>query len=280
MDKPTYFEDNYASKFLTGKTVFPDDTRIFHRAEYEYDDVAALGKGCLEGSTFKADLFFRSGAAGTLTIRPARSGILRIQFGRAGASFAETSPMLVDGPASGDGPSSGLSAFQSDAPALECSETTAGYTLRFGDYKVELDTLPFCLRVISPKGETIFESEWEKIVDMYTAPPLGLRLPRGSKDGGAAFLSWRIRNGERIFGLGEKFNKFEKTGTRATIWEADTCGSNTTDMSYKAVPVIFSTAGWALLLHSSFRSFWEIGSFSYATGGMLVEEDKLDLFLI
>ena len=46
-----------------------------------------------------------------------------------------------------------------------------------------------------------------------------------------------MRNADRCFGLGEKFTRFEKTGTRATIWQADTCGSNTTDMSYKAVPV-------------------------------------------
>ena len=51
-------------------------------------------------------------------------------------------------------------------------------------------------------------------------------------------------------------------------------------MSYKAVPVIFSTAGWALVLHSAFRSYWELGSFSYATGGLLVEEERLDLFFI
>jgi alpha-D-xyloside xylohydrolase len=268
MDKPTYFEDNYASKFLTGKTVFPDDTRIFHRVEYNYDDVAALGNARLDGSAFKVDLFFRSGAAGFLSICPATNGVLRIQLGRAGATFAETSPMLI-----GDD-------LPAEPPALEFSDSQDAFILHFSGYQVELDKLPFCLRVISPRGETIFESEWEKIVDMHTAPPLGLRYPQGKKDAGAAFLSWRTRNSDRYFGLGEKFTRFEKTGTRATIWEADTCGSNTTDLSYKAVPVIFSTAGWALMLHSSYRSSWELGSFSYASGAMLVEEDKLDLFLI
>ncbi len=44
-----------------------------------------------------------------------------------------------------------------------------------------------------------------------------------------AFLSRRMRNDDRFFGLGEKFTRFEKTSTGATIWEEDTCGSNTSD---------------------------------------------------
>ncbi len=280
MDKPTYFEDNYASRFLTGKTVFPDDTRIFHRADCTYDDVAALGNARLEGQTFQVDLFLRSGAAASLAIQPVRPEVLRVMFGRPGAVFAQASPMLLP--------------FPDERPTLAYADGDDAFTCAFGGYQVELDKLPFCLRIISPQGKTIFESEWEKIVDMYTAPAMGLRRRPGADTSAsqssqarqaspatpAAFLSWRTRFADRYFGLGEKFTKFEKTGTRATIWEADTCGSNTTDMSYKAVPVIFSTAGWALLLHSSFRSSWELGSFSYASAGLLVEEDKLDLFLI
>ena len=263
MEKPTYFEDNYASKFLTGKTVFPDDTRIFHRPDCLYDDAAVLKGARLEGSTFQATAALRSGVEAILSITPVRPGVLRIRFGQPGAVFADSSSMLEPLPA--------------ESPDLGCQEDARAYTCTFEGYRVELDKAPVCLRVIAPGGETIFESEWEKIVDMYTAPPIGLRRSSGKE---FAFLSWRIRNQDRCFGLGEKFTKFEKTSTRATIWEEDTCGSNTTDMSYKAVPVIFCTAGWALLLHSSFRSYWEIGSFSYATGGMMVEEDRLDLFLI
>ena len=166
MDKPTYFEDNYASKFLTGQTVFPDDARIFHRADCEYDDVAALGNARLEENVFTVDLFFRSGAAGTLTLRAVMPGILRVQFGPTGAAFDETSSMLEP--------------FPQKRPALEFTHTPDAFTCRFGGYRVELDRLPFCLRILSPAGETIFESEWEKIVDMYTAPPLGLRVPRRS----------------------------------------------------------------------------------------------------
>jgi alpha-D-xyloside xylohydrolase len=268
-----YSDDNYAGKFLAGKTVFPDDTRIFQRPDCTYDYVTALGQASLDETAFKVDAFLRSGAAASLALIPVMPGVLRIQFGRAGAAFEETSPMLE--------------AFPAEHPALEYSESADAFICHYSGYRLELDKTPFCLRVISPKGETIFESEWEKIVDMYTTPALGLRrrakepLPNTSPAAGkAAFLSWRTRAADRYFGLGEKFTRFEKSGTRATIWEADTCGSNTSDMSYKAVPVVFSTAGWALMLHTAFRSSWELGSFSYASGGLLAEDERLDLFLI
>jgi alpha-D-xyloside xylohydrolase len=46
------------------------------------------------------------------------------------------------------------------------------------------------------------------------------------------------------------------------------------------MPVLYSTRGWGLFLHSSFRSQWEVGSFSYTGGSVLVEDGRLDLFLM
>ncbi len=189
--------------------------------------------------------------------------MLRLRFWEGDAQFAETSPMLLPLPAS--------------RPRLEGEELPEAWVLRLGGYRLLVAKEPFSLLLLSPQGERIFESETELLVGMLTTPPLGLRRRPGED---WAFLSWRTRGQDRYYGLGEKFTKFEKTSTRATIWQADTCGSNTTDMSYKAVPALFSTAGWGLLAHTSFRSFWEVGSFSYATASMLVEEPKLDLFLM
>lgn len=255
--------DSYAGKFLAGKTIFPDDGRIFHRPEFQYDDAAALGEAVLDGAALQVALIYRSGAQGELKIRPVRPGVLRIQAGPPGAVYAETSPMLLPQP-------------EADFSA-ELREADDRYTYCYDGYTLELDKSPFCMRVRSPEGRLIFESETEKLVGLPTAPPLGLRR----RDGNAgAYFSWRMRNQDHFFGLGEKFTRFEKRGVRATIWQADTCGSNTTDMSYKAVPLIYCDAGWGLLLHSAYRSYWELGSFSYATGSLLVEEEQLDLFLL
>jgi len=262
-EKPSYYEDNYASRFLQGKTVFQDDQRIFHRLGYEYDSAAAV-TGCdMQGRHLSLQVDLESGRELAVTVQAVGHRIMRMQIGEPGAQFDSSSPMLA--------------ADVSVPGVLQVVQNESQVECQLDGYRLVIQKRPFCLRVYAVSGQLIFESETEKLVDLYTAPPLGLRT-NGEKTW--AFLSWRSRNQDRYFGLGEKFTRFEKTSSRATIWTADTCGSNTCDMSYKAVPVLFSTAGWALMLHSSFRSYWEIGSFSYASAACMVEEPKLDLFLI
>lgn len=262
-DKPSYYEDNFASRFLKGMTVFQDDQRIFHRPGYTYDHAVVVTEAAMEGRRLRLSIDLESGQAFVLTLQAVGQGILRLQMGKPGTQYEDSSPMLA--------------ADLSVPIPLQYIQNDVQVECQLDGFRLVFQKRPFCIQVYSVHGELIFESEMEKIVDMYTAPPLGLRR----KDGQSwAFLSWRSRNQDRYFGLGEKFTRFEKTSSRATIWTADTCGSNTCDMSYKSVPVIFSTAGWAMMLHSSFRSCWEVGSFSYASASCMVEEPKLDLFLI
>ena len=264
MEIPTYNpEDSYASKFLKGYSIFQEDSRIFHQVGYEYDYVVALESAHFDGRVLQVQARLLSGQEASLSVEAVRHDTLRLKVWQGRAAFADESPMLMPLP-------------EATAP-LTFSETPQSYVLTFGQYRLLLDRRPFCMRVLAAGGEAILESETEKLVGLYTAPPLGFRY-RGVDRW--AFLSWRMRNTDRFYGLGEKFTRFEKTSTRATIWEEDTCGSNTTDLSYKSVPVLLSTAGWAMMLHTSFRSHWEIGSFSYATGSAMVEDRKLDLFLM
>ena len=262
-EKPTYFEDNYASRFLKGYTVFSDDQRIFHQLDYSYDYAVEVTAVRMEGRKLLLILKLASGRSIHFTIQIVGAGIFRLQMGAVEAQFSDSSPMLA-----ADLSVKNPLQFVQNESQVECQQN---------GYRMVIQKKPFCIRVFSSDGELIFESETEKIVDMYTAPPLGLRENAGHS---WAFLSWRTRVQDRYFGLGEKFTRFEKTSSRATIWTADTCGSNTCDMSYKSVPVLFSSAGWALMLHSSFRSYWEVGSFSYATASCMIEEPQLDLFLI
>ena len=260
-----YLEDAYAARFLAGYSVFQDDTRIFHRTGFGYDYILSLDAAEFDGRTLILTATLISGEQAWLAAKAVAPGVLRLQLWQGEPAFERTSPMLAP--------------LFPEASGATYAETAESFTLLVGGYRLSLDKAPFRMRIFAPGGETIFESETEKLVGLYTAPPMGFRR-RGTGAGEErwAFLSWRMRNGERFFGLGEKCTRFEKTSSRATIWAADTCGSNTCDMSYKAVPVLFSTAGWGLMMHTSFRSYWEVGSFSYATGSAMAEDGKLDLF--
>lgn len=267
MELSPYTNDDYARRFLQGQSIFQDDSRLFHRTEYTYDYVAGITSARAESQAVHFDLLLSSGGQAELKITSVKYGVLRLQMGLPGATYEEESPMLLLLPA--------------ERPPLTFREEDASYVIGSFGYRLVLDKSPFCLKVLTIVGETIFESETELLVSLLTAPPMGFRtLTDQPGTAPMAFMSWRTGNRDRYYGLGEKFTRFEKTGTRSVIWQADTCGSNTSDMSYKAVPALFSTAGWGLLAHTSYRSHWEIGAFSYATAAFMVEEPKLDVFLM
>ncbi|MFO7958624.1 MAG: glycoside hydrolase family 31 protein [Candidatus Brocadiia bacterium] len=239
-----------------------DDSRIFHREGCEYDWVQkVLGVEC-DDNVLTARLRLESGKQLKLSVQAVAEGVFRVRAWRGRVKFMDTSPMLA--------------VEELSARPAEYAEQEGCWTLTSGDHGVRITDDPFSVQLLD--GDDVLwrlEAE-DRAAGALVAPHLGFRI-RDEK--AEPFLSWRIENEERLFGMGEKFNKVEKTGTRATIWTADTCGLNTTDLSYMAVPVLFSTKGWGMMLHSSFRNFWEIGSFSYTAGSVLTEDDKLDLFL-
>lgn len=265
-NETTYTSESYATDYMPEKSIYQDDTRIFHRSGFAYDNVASVAQVSFVDETLTARVVLDSGAPALLSIASAGEGILRLNFCPANivADFTDGSEMLIPLP--------------TEPPAATCVEQAAAYDFSVGAYTVRLYKQPFGM-VILRDGACIFELETEKLAGKYVTPPLGLRHDPFSTSHGEVYVSWRVQNDERFFGLGEKWNKVEKTSTRATIWAADTCGSNTTDMSYKSLPLLFSTKGWGILLHSGYRSFWEVGTFSYTSGSALVEDAKLDMFI-
>lgn len=261
----TYDSASYASDYTPGKSIFQADNRIFHRsqAHFAYDTVTAIALGTSCGRRLELVCTLSSGKSAHLAIEHYCEQILRMQFAEdAGTTFDTTSEMLVAQP----------------DPVL-CNgwtQTPTGWCLALGDRTLHILRDPFNLQVTDTAGKVIFELETDQVAGMFICPPLGIRRQGPNS---WPFFSWKIHNSDRFFGLGEKFNKVEKTSTRATIWASDTCGSNTTDMAYKSLPLLSCTAGWGVMLHSGFRSYWEVGTFSYHSGAVLSEDNKLDLFL-
>jgi hypothetical protein len=95
MDQPSYSDDSNATRFLTGRTVFPGDTRIFHRPDFQYDEAAVLSNARFDGRRLSLTLTHWSSAPGMLEISPVSENILRISMGRPDDVFMEQSPMLL-----------------------------------------------------------------------------------------------------------------------------------------------------------------------------------------
>ena len=262
----TYDADSYCS-FLPEKSVHQSDERIFHRGGFIYDEVKTVKAVSIEGAIATAKLELDSGAAATLILNIWNEDVIRLNFTLDDTSspIEETSDMLVAKPE------------ETIFPSLGKSDET--HTLQFGQRTLVLGGESFGIQILDESGISVFKTEDYPLAGSPLVGTLGFRIPTLGNRTSQPYLSWGIRNGEKFFGLGEKWNKVEKSSTRATIWASDTCGSNSNDMSYKSIPYLLSSRGWGLFLHSSFRSYWEVGSFSYISGSCCMEDDKLDAFL-
>jgi len=260
--KPGYTSESYASKFAPDRSIYQDDSRIFHRYGYAYETASKLVSVSAGERKFSAVTVSRSGRRASLALIPYAPGILRLKMYTGKTAFDDASPMLSSGPV--------------PSVRFKTKAVDGGVVLSFGGYTIQVRKDPFAFRITDTSGAVLFMLETERLAGQHTAAPLGYRTAGNTQE---PYFSFRIRNDERFFGLGEKWNKVEKSSTRATIWASDTCGSNTTDMSYKSLPLLFSSFGWGAMLHSSFRSKWEVGTFSYTAGSALTEDPKLDLFI-
>ena len=262
---PTYDADSYA-KVLPDRSVHQHSDRIFHRPGNTYDEVAHFGQATLGGTTLSVPAVLGSGTAVTFRAEVLDATVLRLQL------FPEGQEGLVERS------SDMLVPFAGEPGALALEQDAASIRLAFGTRTLVLTNEPAGVCVIeTATGRSIFETEDYRLAGKPLVGTLGFRT--GASGTREPYLSWKIRNQERFFGLGEKWNKVEKSSTRATIWASDTCGSNSNDLSYKSIPYLLSSRGWGVFLHTSFRSVWEVGSFSYLSGSCLSEDDHLDAFL-
>lgn len=262
-EKIKYDAASYAN-IDPGKSVHQPGDRIFHQPSWRYDEAREFKKVAVGEDGLKADVVLQSGAVAGLRIRGLDRNALRLQFTLPeSTAVEETSDMLVP--------------FDGDIPTGRGEETEEAWTWTFGELRLHLRKNPIGIRIEATNGLPLFETEAYPLAGSPLVGALGFR--RHADGRSEPYLSWKMRNHERFFGLGEKWNKVEKSSTRATIWASDTCGSNSNDLSYKSIPYLLSSRGWGMFLHSSFRSFWEVGSFSYVSCSLATEDDKLDLFL-
>lgn len=111
----------------------------------------------------------------------------------------------------------------------------------------------------------------------FEVPPSGIEI---AEDG---TLSLRetvaVTPGESFYGLGEKFTSLDKWNQEIPLWAVD-AGNVSSYRSYKNVPLLLSSSGYGLFVHSSFPMVFRMGSESNITYSIHVDDIQLDLFLI
>jgi alpha-D-xyloside xylohydrolase len=93
------------------------------------------------------------------------------------------------------------------------------------------------------------------------------------------FLMQRLQLGvgECIYGLGERFGPLVKNGQSVVIWNED--GGTASDLAYKNIPFYLSSRGYGVLVNSTARVEFEIGTERVSQMQFSVPGEELDYYI-
>jgi len=160
--------------------------------------------------------------------------------------------------------------FDFDAEPQPFGTVTEGErrVLRSGALELSIDENPWALRFVdATRGETLTTSP-------YKAQGMMEKASAGT------FLREQLTLGvgEQVYGLGERFQAFTRSGQTVDMWNAD-CGT-CSDKGYKDVPFFMTSKGYGVFVNSPARVSFEIGTEQVMRAQFAVPGEELDYFFI
>jgi alpha-D-xyloside xylohydrolase len=179
---------------------------------------------------------------------------------------------------------------------LSVVEAESGYEIVDVDNRIRgrINCGPIATRHWSdllPAREKSFEVEWFpdgeigvpfKSYDMFAHGVTdSLPLAYVEKEGAVTrtLFSLEASGNECFAGTGERFAKMDLSGRTITLENADGLGVNSA-RTYKNVPFYMSSRPYGLFVHTSAKTQLSFADISTRSAQGMVEEDRLDLFLI
>jgi len=160
--------------------------------------------------------------------------------------------------------------------AVEVGPGGAGWTLAGGELTIVLGGDPFTLRIARPDGPPFVLAGGD--ANVFGQPnSLPLTLMEGA-DGERVALGWALDRQERLYGLGERFVRFDQRGQRVRLWNTDAWGT-ATGASYKGCPIVLSSAGYAVFLNTGALVEADLGATAAPAATLTAEAGGLDCFI-
>ncbi len=161
----------------------------------------------------------------------------------------------------------------------QLEETEDALVLATADFKAVITKKPFHFAVYDSQG---YFRCGEAESDLNVAlKPLAKSAGYFSGSQSAGLIgSLKLRPGEAIFGLGEKFTALDKRGQRIVSWNVDACGVGT-EASYKNIPFCWSTEGYGVFFNTTCRMVHEVGYANTSSSSYIftVDDRALEYFL-
>ncbi|RKN75824.1 alpha-xylosidase [Paenibacillus ginsengarvi] len=187
------------------------------------------------------------------------------------------SSVMLDGELPGDEHESWSRSASGDAG--EGGETAGPivWSSPFGSVTIERDPLRFVFR--DGQGRKLTGTyHYSDTTCLVNSEPTPFSFVRSTSDMRQALAaSFCLSPGEKLYGCGESFTRLDKRGQKIDLWVKDAHGVQTSQM-YKPVPLLLSSRGYGMFVHSSAPMTFDMGC-SYDEANVLYCADEtLDLF--
>lgn len=146
--------------------------------------------------------------------------------------------------------------------------------LTSGDITCHINFSPFSFQLVKD-GDVILES-----INDYSMEGPTRFYAFAANEQALWQVSFALKSGEPIYGLGEKFGRLNHRGELITNWNYDALGINA-ERSYKNNPFAWSPKGWGVFVHTPGRVKHSVGysPWSHRSYLLQVEDTNLDFFL-
>lgn len=204
------------------------------------------------------------GSQGEVQINYLGDGVWRVRFSPHSTDIPHL-PILVDLP---------------QPQPFQIKESSSELVINGGVTRLVIRRAPWRLAFETESGRTLWRENPDDVdgLNRLFILPLGfVRAPSGAVT--HITEAFHISPGEHLYGLGEKFTHLDKVGQRIDCWTLDALGA-ASERAYKNVPLIISSKGCGLFIHTANRCRFDLGAQSCESATLELEGGVLDFFLL
>lgn len=151
------------------------------------------------------------------------------------------------------------------------------YSSQYG--RVLITEKPWHVYIFDAEGKQLTQTiHMSDVSNTYTPVTPFSYIRRASDYSRSMDAVLKLEPGEKIFGMGESFQSFNKRGERVVLWTDDANGVQNETM-YKPIPFYMSNRGYGVFMHHTSPITVDFGEYFSGVNSMMIGDDELDLFL-
>ena len=180
---------------------------------------------------------------------------------------SEESLMLVNGVA------------PNDMSSWTYTKTDAGHEYKSQFGRVLITENPWHVYLFDAQGKQLTQTiHMSDVSNTYTPVTPFSYIRRASDYSRSMDAVLKLEPGEKIFGMGESFQSFNKRGEKVVLWTDDANGVQNETM-YKPIPFYMSNRGYGVFMHHTSPITVDFGKYFSGVNSMMIGDDELDLFV-